>query len=924
MTDRRTSNARDVLPTSSTPSHYDVTLTVNGLETDFKFKGIVKVTLKINEDTTKISCNSNDIEIHHCQITSTLIKTDSTQVAKSITLDKPTETATFEFASVIKAGSTAVLHIEFTGNHNDQLAGFYRSKYTDPQGNTKYMAVTQFEATDARRCFPCWDEPALKATFDSTLIIPTGLTGLSNMDVLEDSIVQVDGKDFTRLKFERTPIMSTYLVAYVVSALDVVEDYAHPKSPADAKPIKVRVFTPQGLAEQGRFALFVATRTLEFFSEYFDIAYPLSKSDLVAIPDFGGKFSGAMENWGLVTYRTVLLLFDEENTSAATKQRIAYVIGHELAHQWFGNLVTMDWWSDLWLNEGFATFVGWLSTDHLFPDWDVWTQFVMDDEQRAFQLDGLRSSHPIEVDVKNPAEISQIFDAISYSKGASVIRMLNGALGGDNFMKGVRSYLKKFSYSNAATSDLWASLSEASGVDVNALMYPWTREMGYPILTIDSEKYDAVKNEMHITLTQSRYLSSGDVKPEEDKVIWTVPLVISTNATGKNPHRIMMTGKTQSIVIPYTESDHAFWKLNYESTGFFRVKLPQDTLLKLCKEIYRTGGDVFSSSDRIGVLTDAWALARAGYGSTVGALEVLRWYAKEESYIVLTEMNAQLSSLQSIWHTEPQHVQQGLLTLKKQIFGSKARAIGYEYPKGEDHLTTLKRNLVIAVAAKAGDEEVVGELLKRFGEYRNGNEAALSANLRGAAFVTFARHSSTKAEFDVLANLYKTIATPDQKLSVLQSLGGINSLDIIKSLLDDFILNTELVRSQDLMYPISGISNHNRATAEVRAMLWDWLKRNWDQVIFPRYEPSLTLLGRVCQLCVEDRVGLDFADEVDSWADGRELGPQGKGKRQDQIKSIRRMLDQSLEKVRSNTKWLERERENVSKWIASGLSESKM
>ncbi|TPX47347.1 hypothetical protein SeMB42_g03352 [Synchytrium endobioticum] len=896
-----------MLPTNATPTHYEVTLSPN-LET-FKFKGNVNIHLTINQDSTKITLNANELDINDVSITVTTIKTEHTQHAKSISYDKPAETATFEFDNTLPAGSTAVLHLSFIGSHNDQLAGFYRSAYTDDEGNKKYMAVTQFEATDARRCFPCWDEPALKATFDSTLIIPQDRVGLSNMDVLEEKPVQVDGQTLKSVRFERTPIMSTYLVAFVVGELDHVEDYAHPKKPADAKPIKVRVFTPKGLKEQGRFGLHVATKTLEFFSEYFDIAYPLSKSDLVAIPDFG---AGAMENWGLVTYRTVLLLFDEANSTAITKQRVAYVIGHELAHQWFGNLVTMKWWSDLWLNEGFATFVGWLSTDFLFSDWDVWTQFVMDDMQRAYELDALRSSHPIEVDVKNPAEISQIFDAISYSKGASVIRMLNAALGGDNFMNGVRSYLRKFAYSNAATKDLWNSLSEASGVDVASLMWPWTREMGYPMVTIESEKYDAAKKELSITLSQSRYLSSGDPKPEEDKVVWTVPLVIATDSTGKNPHRIMMSQKRQTITIPYTESAHSFYKFNYESTGLYRVKMSQDALTKLCKEIHESGGSVLPSSDRISVLTDAWALARAGYGSTVGALEVLRWYKKEESYIVLTEMNSQLSSLQSIWYTEPDGVRQGLDALKRQIYGPKARAIGFEYLKSDDHLTTLKRNLVIAVASKAGDEVIIGELLKRFQEYIRGNQAALPSNLRGAAFVTYARHSSSKDQFDIMLNLYKIIPTPDQKLAALQALGAINSLELVLYLLDEVVLNTEIVRSQDAMYPLAGMSNHNCETAKVRAMIWDWLKRNWDGVIYPRYEPTLSLLGRITQTCIEDRVGVDFAEEVSDWAKDHPTA------------SIRRMLDQSLEKVRSNTAWLERERANVAKWINTGLSETKM
>ena len=321
------------------------------------------------------------------------------------------------------------------------MAGFYRSSYEDEKGSgsKKWMAVTQFEATDARRAFPCWDEPAVKSTFSISITAPKHLTVLSNMDALETK----EQDDLVEHKFRTTPLISTYLIAWALGEFESIEK-------VNQNGVKVRVYTTEGLSSKGKFALDVAARTLDFFTEYFGIAYPLPKMDLLAVHDFG---AGAMENWGLVTYRTVYLLFDEENSSLKTKQNVAYVVGHELAHQWFGNLVTMEWWSDLWLNEGFATWVGWLAADHLFHEWNIWNEFIMDDCQAGLKLDSLRSSHPIEVPVRNPAEITQIFDSISYSKGASVIRMLVDFLGEGTFQKGLRSYLQKHKYSNAKTSD---------------------------------------------------------------------------------------------------------------------------------------------------------------------------------------------------------------------------------------------------------------------------------------------------------------------------------------------------------------------------------------------------------------------------------------------------------------------------------------
>ena len=317
---------------------------------------------------------------------------------------------------------------------------------------------------------------------------------LSNMNVIRERLLE-DGA-WREVCFERSVRMSTYLLAFVVGDLEFVEERTRTGVP-------VRVYAPRGHGGQSAFAVRVGVRVLDYFAEYFDAPYPLPKMDMIAVPDFA---SGAMENWGLVTYRMTMLLFDEATSSLKTKQRVAYVIAHELAHQWFGNLVTMDWWSDLWLNEGFATWVGWLAVDHLFPAWDVWTEFVVDDLQAGLSLDSLRTSHAIEVPVVHPADISQIFDAISYSKGASVIRMLHAHLGATAFQEGLRRYIQTFQYRNAKTQDLWAALSDASGQDVQAIMHGWTRHMGVSVACICD--FDTC---LCIPLIVSRDYGHGDV-----------------------------------------------------------------------------------------------------------------------------------------------------------------------------------------------------------------------------------------------------------------------------------------------------------------------------------------------------------------------------------------------------------------------------
>jgi aminopeptidase 2 len=408
--------------------------------------------LDVNEDSTSIALNTNDITVH-----STTISADGKVISDSPTVshDADNETTTISFEPTLSKGSKAKLTMVFSGSLNDNMAGFYRSSFQKEDGTTSWMATTQMEPTDARRAFPCFDEPALKATFAVTLIADENMTCLSNMDVASEKTVdsKISGGKRKAITFNPSPVMSTYLLAFVIGELNYIE--------TNAFRVPVRVYAPKDKnIEHGRFPLDLAAKTLEFYEKTFNSPFPLPKMDMVAIPDFS---AGAMENWGLITYRVVDLLIDEKASGAAVKQRVAETVQHELAHQWFGNLVTMDYWDGLWLNEGFATWMSWYSCDVFYPDWKVWEGYVTDNLAGALSLDSLRSSHPIEVPVKRADEINQIFDAISYSKGSSVIRMISKYVGEETFMEGIRRYLKKHAYGNTETGDLWAALSEWQG-----------------------------------------------------------------------------------------------------------------------------------------------------------------------------------------------------------------------------------------------------------------------------------------------------------------------------------------------------------------------------------------------------------------------------------------------------------------------------
>lgn len=407
---------------------------------------------------------------------------------------------------------------------------------------------------------------------------------------------------------------------------------------------------------------------------------------MVAIPDFS---AGAMENWGLITYRTVDLLFDETTSGASTKQRVAEVVQHELAHQWFGNLVTMDFWDGLWLNEGFATWMSWYSCNVFYPEWRVWDGYVTDNLQRALGLDSLRSSHPVEMPVKKASEINQIFDAISYSKGSCVLRMVSKWLGEDVFMKGIRQYLKKHAYQNTKTGDLWAALSAASGKDVEKVMDIWTKRVGFPVLSVTEDG-----NKIHIK--QNRFLRTADVKPEEDEVLY--PVFLGLREKSGIDKDVALYGRETTIEV----QDPEFYKLNANHTGIYRTSYPPERLTKLG---HAANIGLLSVEDRAGMVADAGALAQSGYQKTSGLLGLLSGFDKEEDFVVWDEISARLSTIRSAWLFEPENVKAGLKAFNRDLIAPIAHQVGWDIKPTDDHVLQQLKALAFGSAGLSGDEQ---------------------------------------------------------------------------------------------------------------------------------------------------------------------------------------------------------------------------
>ncbi|ORY52348.1 hypothetical protein BCR33DRAFT_675324 [Rhizoclosmatium globosum] len=904
---------RELLPAALVPSNYNIRITPS-LET-FIYTGTVDITFEAVAATKQVVLNSKNVKVSRAHILySSVPGAFRRQEATAITFDEDKETVTYDFLEEIPAGAFGTFTTDFEGSHNDQMAGFYRSSYIE-EGVKRYMLATQFESTDARQCFPCFDEPALKTTFDATLIVEENLVALSNMNEIACNYFEKDGKKYKEVQFATTPLMSTYLLAFIVGDLEFIETTATPKFPVGAKPIQVRTFTTKGLVEQGRFALETAARTLEFFSEYFNVEYPLPKLDQVAVPDFS---AGAMENWGLVTYRNVYLLCNESATANA-KKMIGYIVGHELAHQWFGNLVTMTWWNDLWLNEGFATFVGWLAADHLFPEWNVWTGFITGELGQALNLDALRSSHPIDVDVKSAKEVSEIFDAISYSKGASVIRMLNDFLGGQVFMDGVRTYLQEFKYKNTVTADLWKHLSASSGKDIGTLMHAWTREMGYPLITVESEVYDADASTLTVTLSQSRFLSSGDLTPEEDIVNWWVPVTVVSHLTGKNDAtRHVLSEKRGTITFPYDGSADAFWKLNFGASGLYRVKYTDSQVANISK-ILLSNPDAFSVGDKIMFLSDAYKLAQAGLGSVSSALFLIQALSNETDYNVLLEISGTLGSLKSYTYLEPESVKEGLKNLGRSVFSPKVATLGFEFSETDGYFDKLSRALVISAAAANGDVAVKAELQTRFDAFIAGDEKALHPELRGAAYRSVLADATPETAEAVFASIWAIYnnqnATSAERNTALASIGAVNSFDIVDRILNVYVLDQEVIKAQDFLSPLVSLRDANKSLSIVRPMLWEWFKANFDNMLGKF--PDGRFLGNVLAVCANGSIGEPLIADVRAFATGEGLSADEADKRKKTLLPAQRAITQTLEALTTKTAFINREKDNLAEFFSA-------
>ena len=741
----------------------------------FTFNGIESITADCKKLTNSITMHCAELKIISCQVTS-----KGNIIKSSPKINEKKEELEIKLFEKVKGEIT--IDLKFQGILNDRLLGFYRSQYTQ-NGKTKYLATTQFEAADARRAFPCWDEPEAKATFDISIIADNKFTAISNMPI--KSKKKTGSK--TIYNFSKTPVVSTYLIYLGVGEFEYLT--------GKVGKIQIRVITTRGNKSKGQFSLDLGKKLLVSYEKYFGIKYPLPKLDLIAVPDFA---AGAMENWGAITFRETILLYDPKTSSTRTKQFIAEVISHEIAHMWFGNLVTMKWWNDLWLNESFATFMATKFVDKFYPEWNLWDQFIEDAMNGAMGLDALKTTHPIDVKVNSPAEIREIFDVISYDKGGCVLRMLENYVGETNFRAGLKKYLSSFKYANAQGQDLWDAIGKASKMPVSDMVNSWLKQPGFPQVEI-------TQNNNSLLLKQSRFLMEST--PKTQKGLWNIPI---TYGLGKEAKTILLTKKSTTVKSPSGPGFVA----NLGRTGFYRVKYDDGILLDLKMLVDQKQ---IPHVDRWAIQNDLFALCVAGKEDIRNYLDFSDAYFDEDSYLPQTNVanNLNFLSLLTFFEDFSDEIHEYTINYFRKILSN----LGWEKQKSDRHTDAFLRGFSIFALGKLGDELILEKANLKFKAFLK-NPSTLHPDIREPVFslVAWTGNSKTHSQF---VTLYKNAKTMEEKLRFLGALCYFRDEKLLLKTLQ--FSQTSEVRSQNMQLPIMRIA----ANPYGKKILWPWLKKNW-------------------------------------------------------------------------------------------------
>ncbi|KAF9533369.1 leucyl aminopeptidase [Crepidotus variabilis] len=784
------------LPTDIKPTHYNITI-----KTDLEklaFHGLIKVDLEVVAETSTITLNMANLSITKVFIIS---KTSSVEHTLMASFDTLQQRITFKIPKSLPTGSHALLVIRYSGELTGSMLGYYKSAY-EVDGETKHYALTHFEPTSARRAFPCWDEPLLKATFAITMISRKGTINLSNMSAiseeplnsgvntspeLEEILGPIKDDNWKITKFETTPVMSSYLVALANGEFEYFESSV--KMPLSKKILPLRIYATKEHIHQAQFALDAKAAVLPLYEKIFNVEYPLPKLDTLVASDFDAS---AMENWGLITGKITVFLLDPDSGDLQAKKLVASIQSHEVAHMWFGNITTLEWWTYVHLNEGFATLMGEvIIPDKIWPEWRVNSEFITGHLNRALSLDAKISSHPIEVDIPDPNHVSQ---PLQYCACC----LLTSA--------------------KMCSSKVFPVISRSICLETPSRKI--FGKAGFPVLTV-------TEDEKGISIKQDRFMEANNVA-EENKTVWNVPLKIVTEKDGQrhvdNTH--LLAERTTHVKLDASKS----FKLNADTTGVYRVLYTPERLAVIAAEATKENS-IFSLEDRLGLVQDSFASAKAGLAKVSGALTLVESWENENEYLVLSGIGDITNLISTFW--ESPKIVDGLNTFRRTLFVPIVEKLGYDYPSDESHDVRLLRTIAISQAAYAEDKSVVADLQSRFKHYTDtGDDSQIASDLQRVVFTTATKYGG-RSEWKNVVELHDRPRTPQEKNAAIFALGATQDEDLIKETLE-FI--GKKARDQDIVLFFSGLGSNFKA----RRALTEYFQKNYD-ILFKRFESNFSL-----------------------------------------------------------------------------------
>ncbi|XP_050507042.1 aminopeptidase N-like [Diabrotica virgifera virgifera] len=877
------------LPKDVIPENYKLEIISNlGAPKDsFNFDGKVWITVTCTHPTQNITLHSKHLDIKDDDV---ILKDITSNDSKTVKISNVEFKEEFEFLILnleedLNTDHKYEIYIGFSGKMDDGLAGFYRSSYYDKKDKEKkWLGVTQFEPISARMAFPCFDEPEMKATFDISIGRKEGYTVISNMPVLRtEPLKEKDGWFWDR--FDTSVPMSTYLVAWVVSDFD----YKSGKL-VENNNVTFRIWARKDAINQVDFATEVGPKCLEYYEKFFDIEYPLPKQDMISIPDFS---AGAMENWGLITYRESYLLYDPKVSSKTSQNRVASVIAHELAHQWFGNLVTMKWWTDLWLNEGFATYMASLALEDLFPQWNSLEEEDADNILDVFSFDALRTSHPVSVPIGNPKEIDEIFDTISYKKGSSLIRMMTLFLGEEILRKGVSNYLKKHKYGNAEQDDLWEALTKEAhsqnvlpkNLTVKLIMDTWTVQTGYPVINVmrDYSKKSA-------SISQHRHLRDLIYPKDASKPCWWVPLSYSTksnpNFNSTTPkHWLSCPEHSQTIEDLGDENDWVIF--NNKMAGIYKVNYDERNWNMITKFLQGPDFQTIPTLNRVQIISDAADLAYIGSLKYEIFFEMLKYLKQETEYMpwkaAIDKTDVITKHLKkSASYGKYKEYMRHLLTPIYEKFG------GFEVTTDPEKLDYIKLQALIVSRSCAFEvANCVSQAKSLFNKLKEKqSDNVIPKDLRSAVYCTVLKHGG-EAEWDFLWNKYQNSNVATEKSTILTNLGCTEEIWMLARYLD-WSLNDTQIRRQDSSSVFASVSRNNVGYFIAK----NYFYNNIDKVYKHLLTNKKTLSRYLSAL----------SNQITDAKDEKEFERFIKGNKKT-FAEVKKGVEQSLETVKINIQW---------------------